>query len=308
MPSAFRHAISADIPASRDGTQRLGFATPAPVAPPMPPAPASRSLFGDTVQPESLSLFSSTSSDPLALWTLHRDTELAEDSGVQILADATDAAAPSDLEEATSGFKLRVEAASRGTSIETVLHIQSPAIRNTFVRSPPSLEAELGIKLPHISFQFRSIGNARPFAFEVGIKDRIGCSGIVRLSSFQTKPKLYLPLASSATAGPSEPMKSRPSRPLLHLPLTTAPTPDQDEATLTAWQVVTLPLDRIARSLSDTSLLSATPQDSRPSHLDPFGEFDSISYVKIHANVRLRRIWCSNSLPDHDLAEFQVFT
>ncbi|KAI3481200.1 hypothetical protein L1887_56517 [Cichorium endivia] len=100
-------------------------------------------------------------------------------------------------------------------------------------------------------------------------------------------------------------MKSRPSRPLLHLPLTTAPTPDQDEATLTAWQVVTLPLDRIARSLSDTSLLSATPQDSRPSHLDPFGEFDSISYVKIHANVRLRRIWCSNSLPDHDLAEFQ---
>jgi hypothetical protein len=274
----------------------------------MPPAPASRSLFGDTVQPESLSLFSSTSSDPLALWTLHRDTELAEDSGVQILADATDAAAPSDLEEATSGFKLRVEAASRGTSIETVLHIQSPAIRNTFIRSPPSLEAELGIKLPHISFQFRSIGNARPFAFEVGIKDRIGCSGIVRLSSFQTKPKLYLPLASSATAGPSEPMKSRPSRPLLHLPLTTAPTPDQDEATLTAWQVVTLPLDRIARSLSDTSLLSATPQDSRPSHLDPFGEFDSISYVKIHANVRLRRIWCSNSLPDHDLAEFQVFT
>ena len=270
--------------------------------------PASHGLFGDIVQPESLSLFSSTSSDPLALWGLHRDPELEEDSGIQLLNDATNNVASSDLGETSAAFKLRVEPAARGNSSETVLHIQSPAIRNTFICSPPSLDAELAIKLPYISFQLRPIGNARPFAFEVGIKDRAGRTGILRFSSFQTRPKLYLPLSRSASTGSSEFMKSRRFRALLHLPLSMASTPDQDEATLTSWQVVTLPIDRIAQSLSDTSLLSATPRDSAPPDLDPFGELESISYVKVHANMRLRRIWCSHSLPDHDLAEIQVFS
>ncbi len=56
----------------------------------------SRSLFEDVVQPDSLSLFSSTSSNPFLLWALHQDSDLPEDSGIRLLVDASDEVAPSD--------------------------------------------------------------------------------------------------------------------------------------------------------------------------------------------------------------------
>lgn len=152
---------------------------------------AATSLFGDVVQPESLSLFSSTSSDPLALWAVHQNADLPEDSGIRLLIDETDDTAQNDPGITHESFILRKQDAPKGCSSEPVLHIQSPAIRNTFIRSPPSPITELAIELAHISFQFRGVGSARPFAFEIGIKDECGLQGTIRISSFQTAPKLY---------------------------------------------------------------------------------------------------------------------
>ncbi|SPO23556.1 uncharacterized protein UTRI_02235 [Ustilago trichophora] len=269
-----------------------------------------QSLFGDVVQSESLSLFSSTSSHPFALWSLHQDADLQEDSGIRLLDDATDELASSDPGITPEAFALRIDEQVRGSISDPVLHIQSPAIRNTFIRSPPIEETELGIKLPHVTFQFRSIGSSRPFVFEIGIRDQDGRSGTIRLSSFQTEPRLYLKhLRRKPTASMTDEDNDGTSRtePLLHLPLDMAATPASDETSLTPWQVATLPLDKLARYLSDTSLISHVDSELvRQSQR--FGNFYSISYVKVHANMRLRRVWCSQHLPDHELAEIQVFS
>ena len=112
----------------------------------------SRSLFGDVVQPESLSLFTSTSSDPFVLWALHQDHDLEEDSGIRLLVDANDEVALADPGIVSESFQLRSSPTSRGACSEPVLHIQSPAVRNTFIRSPPSAEDQLGIQLPYLTF------------------------------------------------------------------------------------------------------------------------------------------------------------
>ncbi|SPO22227.1 uncharacterized protein UTRI_02235_B [Ustilago trichophora] len=276
----------------------------------MPLDHVSQSLFGDMVQPDSLSLFSSISLDPFALWSLHQDSDLQEDSGIRLLIDATDEVASSDPGITPETFTLRIEETVRGSSSDPVLHIQSPAIRNTFIRSPPIQDTDLSIKLPHVTFQFRSIGSSRPFVFEIGIWDHDGRPGAIRLSSFQTEPRLYFKhFRGKPPASMTDEQQDGSSRtePLLHLPLEMAANPACDEASLTPWQVVTLPLDKLAKYLSDTSLIPHLDTESmRQSRI--FGSFHSISYVKVHANMRLRRVWCSKQLPDHDLAEFQVFS
>ncbi|SJX62129.1 uncharacterized protein SRS1_12978 [Sporisorium reilianum f. sp. reilianum] len=258
----------------------------------MTAASASTSLFAAVVQPESLSLFSSTSSDPLALWALHQDVDLPEDSGIRLVIDDTNVTAPNDPGATHESFIVRSEDVRSGASSEPVLHIQSPAIRNAFIRSPAALGTELGIELPHISFQFKSIGSARPFALEVGIKDESGRRATIRVSSFQTAPKLY-PAGATGTG------------PVLHLPLRQ---PDQDETSLTSWQVLTLDLQQLAGHLNDTSLLASSDTEGFRGPEQTFGRFHSITHVKIHANIRLRRVWCSRHLPDHDLPEFQLFS
>lgn len=256
-------------------------------------APAS--LFGDFVQPDSLSLFSSTSSDPLALWAAHQDADLPEDSGIRLLIDETDGTAPNDPGITHESFGLRSEDTKKGASSEPVLHIQSPAIRSTFIRSPPSPGTELGLELAHISFQFKAIGRARPFAFEIGVMDDSGRQATIRVSSFQTAPKLY-PAGAAGTAA------------ILHLPLTMAAQPGHDDTSLTSWQVLTLGLDRIGGHFSDLSLAARSEVGEERAEKQAFGRFHSISHVKVHANVRLRRVWCSRHLPDHDLPEFQLFS
>lgn len=266
------------------------------------------SLFGELVQPESLGLFSSTSSDPFALWTLHRDRDLEEDSGILLLVDATNQRAPTDPGGNAEGFSLRTDETVRGGCSESVLHMQSPAIRNTFIRSPPNQDTELGITLPHITFLFRAIGTSRPFALEVGIRDERGKRGVIRVSTFQTKPKLYFEPTLAKSVGAIEgTAENEELEPLLHLPLTAAPIPSQGHNTsLTAWQVLTLPLSKLARHFSDLSLIHSAERPLVSSAA--FASFHCISYVQIHANLRLRRVWCSKHVPDHDLAEFQVFS
>lgn len=266
---------------------------------------APRSLFGSIVQPEAISLFSSTSSDPFALWTSHQDTALPEDSGIWLVIDETDKTASNDPDLTHASFVLRSEQTIRGSSSDPVLHIQSPAIRGTFIRSPPDESAELGIELPHLTFQLRAIGGARPFCLEIGIKDDAGRRAAIRVSSFQGEPRLYL--GSCIAAKNAEARTTKDAVALLHLPLTMAAHPDQDETSLTAWQVLTLPLDGLAKHLSDGSLASLAEVDTAR-RTQQFGRFHSVLYVKVYANIRLRRVWLSRHLPDHDLAEFQLFS
>lgn len=265
------------------------------------------SLFGDVVQPDALSLFSSTSSDPFALWALHPDPDLKEDSGICLVQDTTNELASSELGAASGTFQLRTDGTLKGSCSEPVLHIQSPAIRSTFVRSPPSDDIDLGITLSYITFQFKAMGSSKPLLFEIGLRDEHARRGRLRISSFQAEPKLYL---SPSTSGSANPIEDQPGsnavEPILHLPLQMAARPDTDETSFTAWQVVSLPLDRIAQHFSDGLFVANAEKDSIPKS-EIFGRFHSISYVKVYANLRLRRVWCSRHLPDHDLSEFQVF-
>ncbi len=202
-------------------------------------------------------------------------------------------------------FSLRSEQISKGACSEPVLHIQSPAIRRTFIRSPPNDEDVLDIKLPYISFQYRTIGSSRPFFFDIGIWDEQSRRADIRISSFQNEPKLHY-RRRQVNNGQAEGVAQYRVEPLLHLPLAMAATPQGDETALTAWQVLTLPLQDLAKHLSDMSLLGDNHKSS--SKAEGFGAFHSISFIKVHANMRLRRVWCSRYLPDHDLPEFQIFS
>jgi hypothetical protein len=81
---------------------------------------------------------------------------------------------------------------------QTVLQIQSPTLRTTYIQCPPvdSLYPDnssssgardksnnLGIKHPWMHVQVRDMG--REWSFEVGLVDQSGRMGIVRLSTFQ---------------------------------------------------------------------------------------------------------------------------
>lgn len=305
FPPGWRNSFVSSSTSILSPFLRLSFSS---LKVPMAPSQAAQSLFGHVVQPDSLSLFSSTSSDALALWTSHQDADLLEDSGIRLLNDATNEIAPYDSGTTDQSFVLRSEVTCKGNSSEPVLHIQSPAIRKTFIQSPPDDKDELGILVGQISFQFKTLGRSRPFAFEVGVKDDEGQLGAIRVSSFQTEPRLYLALTNKASASVEQGTKfGGRTVAVLHLPLSMAFGRDHDETSLTTWQVLTLPLNRLARHLSDTSLAKCT-ETMRTQNATLFGNFHSISYVKVHANMRLRRVWCSQRLPDHDLPEFQMFS
>lgn len=64
---------------------------------------------------------------------------------------------------------------------------------------------------------------------------------------------------------------------MLHLPLVFPP---QSPHQLTPWTTVTLPLHQ---------LLSSFPSLGGPH----FARFSSLQSIEIHANCRLRRIWCT---------------
>ena len=77
---------------------------------------------------------------------------------------------------------------------QTVLHIQSPTIRTTYIQCPPihphsgvnghlERSRELGIKHPWMHLQVRNLG--REWSFEVGLVDHAGRAGILRFATFQ---------------------------------------------------------------------------------------------------------------------------
>ncbi|KAJ7100029.1 hypothetical protein B0H15DRAFT_818415 [Mycena belliarum] len=257
-------------------------------------------MFSSTIQPELVSLFSSTSSDPLSLFSTSCDTTLPSDSFIHLLVDKSSLPTPSapavaisppsshetsdDTESNTSGLCLG----------QTVLHMQSPTLRTTYIRCPPNSSKQLGLKHPWIHIQVRDMG--REWSLEVGLVDRSGHAGVVRLSTFQKEPRLKL------SKRPSSP-------PLLHLPLSFPPISSRP---LTAWSTVTLHLPSLLPHFSASSLLPRGPEDAHMPMLEgssvPSGAFSHTSYVKVYATCRLRRIWFSQSGPSKQAPwEFELY-
>ncbi|KAJ6557957.1 hypothetical protein B0H19DRAFT_1149197 [Mycena capillaripes] len=257
-------------------------------------------MFTNTVQPEIVSLLSSTGSDPLGLFGTSCDSDLPSDSFIHLLIDKSSLPAPpapavpilpptreqnsDEIESSTSGLSLA----------QRVLHIQSPTLRTTYIRCPANKSAQLGLKHPWLHIQVRDMG--REWSFEIGLVDRSGRVGIVRLSTFQKEPRLKPPTKPS-------------SPPLLHLPLSF---PSISSRPLTSWATVTLDLKTLLPHFTSSSLL---PRGTEGAHMSssllgamPSGSFSHTSYVKVYATCRLRRIWFSQGGPSKQAPwEFELY-
>ena len=155
-------------------------------------------LFSTSVQPSTISLFSSTGSDPLTLFRTSVDKSLPSDSFLHFLHDRYSSPPPpppgsllhlpiiiseqqDDNSESSPNHGYELD--------QTVLHIQSPTIQTTYIQCPKAESRDdsksnaLGVRHPWMHLQVRNLG--REWAFEVGIVDHAGRVGIVRLSTFQ---------------------------------------------------------------------------------------------------------------------------
>jgi hypothetical protein len=158
-------------------------------------------MFAASMQPSVVSLFSSTGSDPLRLFSVHKDPSLPSDSIVHLLNDASLLPHPSPPAILISAP--RHEDDSPGYSLDqTVLQIQSPTLPTTFIHCPPAYESsvsasgsrgaggnDLGIKHPWINVQARNMG--REWSFEIGLVDHSNRLGVVRCSTFQVRTKFF---------------------------------------------------------------------------------------------------------------------
>ncbi|RPD55995.1 hypothetical protein L227DRAFT_656524 [Lentinus tigrinus ALCF2SS1-6] len=268
-------------------------------------------MFSSSVQPGLVSLFSSTGSDPLSLFSSKADTSLQSDSFICLLHDATSQPAPSPPRSMITANDPDEDDAHAPTSPnyaldQTVLHIQSPTVKTTYILCPPAHlngairgrgGGDLGLKHPWIHFQVRNMG--REWAFEVGIVDQSGREGILRCSTFQKRPRLKLT-----------------NPPLLHLPLSF---PTASSRPLTSWSAISLNLPSFLPHFSSASLAHtddddeadgpATARQLQGAQLQvPSGTYSHVSYVKVYATCRLRRIWFSEGGPQQRLPwEFQLY-
>jgi hypothetical protein len=152
-------------------------------------------MFKSVVQPSVVSLFSSTGSDPLGLFSVHVDSDLPTDSFVHLLKDVTSTPEPFSPKVLLKPPSLENASENSGTSRsavdyqldQTVLHIQSPTLPKTYIQCPKDRSGgrsgDLGLKHPWIHLQVRHMG--RDWAFEVGIVDQMGREGAIRCSTFQ---------------------------------------------------------------------------------------------------------------------------
>ncbi|KAF7319123.1 Cilia-and flagella-associated protein 20 [Mycena chlorophos] len=245
-------------------------------------------MFLNTVQPETVSLFSSTGSEPLALFSVARDESLPAESFVHLLHDKS--SLPAAREPCTAITPPEIQPAAdseeerRGLCLsQTVLHMQSPTLHTTYIRCPSSKASILGLKHPWLHIQARDMG--REWSFEVGLVDRLGGTGIVRVSTFQKEPRLT----------PSNPA-------LLHLPLSF---PSISSQPLTTWTTVTLNLPGLLPHFSSPSMY---PHGSDFSPAPALGVFSHVSFVKVYATCRLRRIWFNQGGPSKEPPwEFELY-
>jgi hypothetical protein len=143
-------------------------------------------MFVNTFQPPLISLFSSTGSDPLALWQKSTDDKLPADAFICLLNDSRSEPTPDPparLIESLTQRSSQVGAQPLHLLDQTVLHIQAPSLRTTFIRCPPTGGPPLDLKHPWLCLHARTFG--RPWAFDVGLMDRMGHTGVVRCATFQ---------------------------------------------------------------------------------------------------------------------------
>ncbi|KIK96217.1 hypothetical protein PAXRUDRAFT_138992 [Paxillus rubicundulus Ve08.2h10] len=257
-------------------------------------------MFARSVQPDTVSLFSSTGSHPLGLFSIQVDSSLTSDSFVHLLNDTTSLPSPpppAALISVPSVYRGQDNDTSQGRELsQTVLHIQSPTLQKTFIRCPPLTShvawggKDLGLKHTRLHIQVRDLG--RDWSFEVGIVDKVGRQGIIRCSTFQKSPKL---LRNRNFGAP----------PLLHLPLAFPPS---SSSPLTAWSTITLYLPNFVprfASLSHSQTSSEYAQDTNPTERGssstqvplPGGMYSHLAFIKIYATCRVRRVWLSDSAP-----------
>lgn len=159
-------------------------------------------MFSAVVLPPTVSLFSSTNSSPLQLFSTHVDPNpiLRSDSFIHLIRDDTNTPSPpppgilvdssgsENMDKNERGSLSDMHSTTLGGLCQTVLHIQSPTLKTTFIRCPPVRRdisvPDLDITLPWVSLQVRTLGS-RAWAFEVGFTDRSERKGVVRCSTFQ---------------------------------------------------------------------------------------------------------------------------
>ncbi|KAG8939778.1 hypothetical protein FRC03_006056 [Tulasnella sp. 419] len=176
-----------------------------------------------------------------------------------------------------------------------VLHIQSPIIRTTFIRCPPtSSDLELGIKLPWIHLQVRNMG--REWSFEVGVRTVSGGVGKIRCSTFQESNVVH-------TTSP----------PVLHLPLRLPSL--QSSTTKTPWSTIAIDIRTLLPLFASTHLQHCVRNETFETHrtissIWPSSKFESVAYMKVYATCRLRRIWFSKDVETdgpHNAWEFGLY-
>ncbi|KAF8496952.1 hypothetical protein JB92DRAFT_2746173 [Gautieria morchelliformis] len=239
-------------------------------------------MFSRAVQPPILSLFSSTSTECLSLFSVHTDPSLLSDSFVHVLDDESSQPEPPPPKTLIIPIVFDDAAGREGDTSNTnsfsisgpVLHIQSPTLRSGYIRCPPThwrpdaaqRDRDLGIKLGWIHVQVRNMG--REWCFEVGVVDQTGREGRIRCSTFQTQP--------SVRTGPR-------GSPVLHVPFRF---PSPSSRPLTAWSTISQHIPSLMSRFS-----SVPPERTSPHAPLPSGQFSHISFVKVYATCRLRRIW-----------------
>jgi len=223
-------------------------------------------MFKTTVQPPLVSLFSSVGSHPLQFFSIHADLQLPEDSLIQLLNDSTSLPAPQAPGRLLPPPQLPLNPSStnsqgedtlmhlrQGKSLSsTVLHIQSPTLRTTFIHSP-ALDSAMTLGLKHAWMHLQVRNMSKEWAFEIGLVDVLGQEGRVRFATFQTAVQRHIESES----------------PILVVP---CHFPRLDESTLTSWMTVSVSLAQFCSRCTGQ-------------------EYESISYVRVYATCRLRRIW-----------------
>ncbi|WVO21184.1 uncharacterized protein IAS62_002490 [Cryptococcus decagattii] len=248
-------------------------------------------LLSGTVQPPLLSLLSSTSSPALSPLFIAVTDSSSPNSVITTINDNQ------QVEKAGSRITIPKNPA-QGSIADQVIHIQSPDLRSTYIQAGCSQTAfrrslkgkerdgmmvPLGVELPWIGMQVKKLSR-RVLSFEVGVVDSRGREGVIRCSSYKTDPSIH----------------PHRSPPLVHLPLSVLSSESSCE--LTPWRHIELKLSSLiplfqslARKYEEEEEKGTGSSKKRKTEIElPNGGFRSVSYVRIYANCRIRRIWFSS--------------
>ncbi|KAI0294441.1 hypothetical protein BC826DRAFT_1091663 [Russula brevipes] len=238
-------------------------------------------MFSGSVQPAIVSLFSSTGSEPLYLWSVKTDSSLPADSFTCFLDDTKSTPPPPPPAVLISPHPVGADASGDGADNSTPQRMGYSLTQT----------GDLGLKHPWVHVQARNMG--RPWSFELGLVDQVGKEGVVRCSTFQNEPVLK----------PTSP-------PLLHLPFSF---PSASTTPLTSWATVTIYLPALISHFSSRALVQNLQDDEEDMRLQeielPSARFSHVSYIKVYATCRLKRIWFSEADSSQRLPwEFELYT